>query len=308
MFTMDLQRSLEQIAAVLLPAMFLYLLLELLFLRFRRRRLAVGEAGACGIGLLVAGIVSAALALSGMVLGVLVLAQLGASLSPLQGGFAWYGWVYGWVVYEFWYWIQHWAAHKVRILWCIHAPHHAPESIHMLVGANHHFIETVFYFPIFFGFLPALCGVPPLICVALNLIDILWGSFLHISDEVVRGGRYGFLERFLQTPAHHRVHHARNLRYLDTNYNSITVLWDWVFRTLQPLREEEPVDYGITREIDTGSYVELHFSEFRKLWLDLQEATSWMERAGYLFLPPGWKPGDRSGTVAGAKAAARQVL
>lgn len=303
MHPLDLQKTLEQLTAVLLPAMFVYLLLEVGFLRFRRRALVVGEAGACGIGLVVAGLVSGLLSLFGIAAGVLVLATAGAALSPVEGTLAWPWWIYGWVVYEFWYWVQHWAAHKVRLLWCLHAPHHAPGSIHMLVGANHHFLESVFYFPIFLGFLPALFGVPPLVCVALNLIDVLWGSFLHISDQVVAGGRYGWLERVLQTPAHHRVHHGKNLRYMDTNYNSITVLWDRIFGTLQPLRDEEPVEYGITREVNTASYADLHFGEFSRLWSDVRRADSWREKLGYIFHPPGWKPGDRSGTVAAAKAA-----
>jgi sterol desaturase/sphingolipid hydroxylase (fatty acid hydroxylase superfamily) len=200
---------------------------------------------------------------------------------------------------------MHWAAHKVRLLWCIHSPHHAPRGIHMAIGANHHFLESILYFPLFFGLAPALCGVHPVIAIAVNVIDSMWGSFLHISTDVVAEGRYGFLERFMQTPSYHRVHHAKNPRYVDTNYNSITLLWDWLFRTLEPLRDDEPVDYGITREVDTGSFWDVHFGEFRALYRDVRSADGMGEALGYLFRPPGWLPGDGSHTASAMKAALR---
>lgn len=208
------------------------------------------------------------------------------------------------MVYEFWYWVQHWAAHKVRLLWCIHSPHHAPGSIHMLVGFNHHCLESVVYFPLFLGFIPALFGVHPMLCVGMNLIDTFWGSFLHISDAAVRNGRYGPLERILQTPAHHRVHHARNPRYLDTNYNSITLLWDVLFGTRQALRDDEPVEYGITREVDTGSFWDVHFGEFVGLARDVRGAASWRDRLNYVIRPPGWSPDGSTLTAAQQKQTA----
>jgi sterol desaturase/sphingolipid hydroxylase (fatty acid hydroxylase superfamily) len=141
-----------------------------------------------------------------------VMAVIGASLSPIDASLTWPFWIVGFVVYEFFYWVEHWAAHKVRLLWCMHSPHHAPRDMHLLIGANHSPLESVFYFPFFFGCLPALCGIHPLIAVAINIFDGIWGNLLHISHEVVSTSRYGILERFLQTPVHHRVHHAQNAR------------------------------------------------------------------------------------------------
>jgi len=297
----ELGATIQSASGVLFAALGLYLLLELAVLHFRHHELRLREARASGLGVLSGIAASAVVTLASGALTVGVAAVAGASLSPIEGGLGISWWVYGWIVYEFWYWVQHWAAHKVRLLWCIHAPHHAPGSIHMLVGANRHFLELVFYFPLFFGFVPALMGVHPLICVGVNLVDGIWGSFLHISDRVVPRGRYGLLERVLQTPSYHRVHHAKNPRYMDTNYNSITLLWDWLLGTLQPLRDDEPVRYGITREIDTGSFWDLHFGEFRALGRDLRAARSVRDRLALLLMPPGWRPDGGGRTVADAK-------
>lgn len=301
--TSVLTPGLEAVAIGLSAALGLYLVAELVFVHFRRRSLRLREARMAGLGVLSQGLANAVVLPLFGPLSVAAAALLGAGLTPFETGLSAPWWIFGFVVYELFYWIQHWAAHKVRLLWCIHSPHHAPGGIHMLIGANHSFLETVFYFPIFFGFLPALFGVHPLIAVVVNVIDALWGSFLHISNEVVPRGRYGVLGRFLQTPSHHRVHHAKNVRYMDTNYNSITLLWDWLMGTLQPLRDEEPVKYGITREVDTGSFWDVHFGEFRLLARDLRKAGGPAEAMGYLFRPPGWKPGDDSQTAAARKAA-----
>lgn len=300
----DLSHRIDELAPVVLGATVAYGAIELLVLHFRRRALDVRVARMAGLGILSGAVLGGlAMRLLGVV-GVGAFAAAGAAFSPIDGSSAWPWWIYAWVVYEFWYWVQHWAAHKVRLLWCIHSPHHAPNGIHMLIGANHHCLESVLYMPFFLGFLPAVCGVSPVLCVTMNVVDMVWGSFLHISDEVVRHGRYGFLERFLQTPAHHRVHHARNLRYLDTNYNSMTLLWDWLMGTLQPLQDEEPVDYGITRDVDVGSFWDVHFGEFRLLWRDLASAGGWKERLGYAFRAPGWSPGNPSKTATERKRAA----
>ncbi len=199
----------------------------------------------------------------------------------------WYGWITGFIIYEFWYWLQHWLGHKSRLFWCIHSSHHAPDTINLTVGFNHHFLESLVYFPIFFGFLPALCGVPVEMILVINLIDVIWGSLLHVSADVVKV-RYGPLEYVLQTPRYHRVHHGRNLRYMDKNYNSMTLLWDWVMGTLQPLHDDDPVEFGITRDVDVESVMDVQFGEFRGLWQDVKAAPGLTSKLKYMFMPPGW--------------------
>ena len=88
---------------------------------------------------------------------------------------------------------------------------------------------------------------------------------------------------------------------MDTNYNSITLLWDWLLGTLQPLQDAEPVRYGITREVDTGSFWDVHFGEFGTLWRDIRNATSWGDRIRYLAKPPGWAPNGTGRMVSDLK-------
>lgn len=234
--------------------------------------------------------------------GIAAIGALGASLSPFALPEAWYSWLLALLIFEFWYWVMHWLGHKVRLLWCTHAPHHAPPTINMMVGATHHFLEVLVVFPIFLGLMPALCGVPVYMLLVVKALDGIWGFMLHVSPDVVKR-RYGVLEYFMQTPSYHRAHHAKNLRYMDTNYNSITLFWDWLLGTLEPLRDDEPVRYGITRPVQADSYWDVQFGEFRNLWRDVKEAPGLVNKVLYLFMPPGWSHTGEHQTVSVQKQA-----
>ena len=226
----------------------------------------------------------------------LAFAVLGSQFALLDLGMEWYMWPLGLLIFEFWYWLQHWLGHKVRLLWCIHSPHHAPDTLTSLIGLGRSILELP-YLGFFLGFMTALCGVPVEMVVVISIIDGFWGKFLHISPKMVPW-RYGPLEYVLQTPRWHRVHHAKNVVYMDTNYTSITLFWDWLLGTLQPLRDSEPVDYGITREVDPESWFDVQFGEFKALWQDVRQAPRLQDKLAYLVMPPGWSHTGEHKTVA----------
>lgn len=232
-----------------------------------------------------------------MLVNTAMLAAVGTQFAQWQLPFEWYGWIAGLVIFEFWYWLQHMLGHKVRLLWCVHGPHHAPDTIHLGVGANHQLLEAFFYFPLFLGFLPALCGLPLEMVITISTLESVYGYMLHLSPKVAKW-HYGPLEYFMQTPRYHQVHHGKNVRYMDRNYNSITLFWDWLMGTLQPLREDDPVEYGITRDVNVESVMDVQFGEFVSLWRDMKAAPRWSDKLRYMFKPPGWSHTGDHNTVA----------
>lgn len=296
-------QPLDNVLPFFLLALFVYGLLELVYVHFRRRQATLGEYGMSAKGLLFNTLFGSGFVSLYGPFSKILLALWGASLAPFEAGLGVAGCFYGFLVYELSYWAQHWLAHKVRLLWCLHSPHHAPQDMHMFVGFNHSFLETIFYMPFMLGFVPALLGVDPAFIAVISFVDVVWGNCLHVSDKVVTR-RLGILEKFMQTPRYHRVHHARNVRYMDTNYNSITLFGDWLMGTLQPLDDSEPVMYGITREVNTSSFLDVHFGEFRLLWHDLRQTRNPKAWLGYLFCPPGWSPQGEQNTAAAKKALA----
>ena len=285
---------------VLLLGVFAYGIAEFLHLHFHKHAARLGEYRMSGIAILVIAGVTIVFAAFTPFTNTLY-AAVGSNFALFDAGLSPLGFLYGLVAYEFAYWVQHWLAHNVRLLWCLHSPHHAPSSMNMFVGFNHSFVESVFYMPLMLGLLPALLGVHPIVIGVVSVIDVIWGNLLHISDRVVTQ-RYGVLERFLQTPSYHRVHHAKNVRYMDTNYNSITLLWDWLMGTLEELDDSDPVDFGITRNVDTTSFFDVHVGEVGLLWRDVRSAASWKSAVLYLLKPPGWVETGESRTAAARKA------
>jgi hypothetical protein len=92
----------------------------------------------------------------------------------------------------------------------------------------------------------------------------------------------------LNTASAHRVHHGSNRRYLDRNHGSILIIWDRLFGTYQEEDEQEPVVYGLTKNIDTFNPVRIATHEFDDILTDVASSTSWTERLSFALRGPGW--------------------
>ena len=85
---------------------------------------------------------------------------------------------------------------------------------------------------------------------------------------------------------------------MDTNFCTFLPFWDWVFGTLQPLRDEVKIEYGITREMDTTNFIDFYFGEFILLFRDIKNANGLKNKFLYLIKPPGWNPESIEHTAA----------
>jgi sterol desaturase/sphingolipid hydroxylase (fatty acid hydroxylase superfamily) len=112
--------------------------------------------------------------------------------------------------------------------------------------------------------------------------SLIYQFWLH--TEAV--DRLGPLEWFLNTPSHHRVHHGKNVAYLDKNHGGIFIIWDRLFGTFAP--EAARVVYGLTKDIQTFSPVRIAFHEFASIGRDVARAPGLHAKLGYLLAPPGW--------------------
>jgi len=218
-------------------------------------------------------------------------------LAPFHVGFTWYGLIYGYLVWEFSHFLYHFFAHKVRLLWCLHSTHHAPRSMNLMVSNAHFFLEAP-YADVVRTSVCMLAGLEPTLLFAIMFIDGTWGAFIHIGERVVRDARLGRLGELLLTPAHHRVHHARNPIYMDTNFCNLLNVWDRAFGTYQPQRDDIAIEYGITREIKPGSFLDVYFGEFVALWRDMRNAPGLRNKLLYLVMPPGWNHEGQHKTAA----------
>ena len=56
-------------------------------------------------------------------------------------------------------------------------------------------------------------------------------------------------EYLFNTPSHHRVHHARNPKYLDANYAGTLMVWDRMFGTFIDERSDLKPVYGTVKPL-----------------------------------------------------------
>ncbi|MFZ1527823.1 MAG: sterol desaturase family protein [Ferruginibacter sp.] len=202
----------------------------------------------------------------------------------------WYTWIYAYLVWELSTWVWHYCFHRVRMFWCFHSPHHAPSDLTLTTAWVHFFAEG--YFTTFLQWIIlSVAGVPfEMIFPVIWGIEVGWGTFIHAGERSLKTGRLSFLKYFLITPSHHRVHHAKNPLYMDTNFCTFLPFWDWLFGTLQPLRNEVKIEYGITRKMDVTNFIDFYFGEFILLFRDIRTTSGFKNKLLYLIKPPGWSP------------------
>ena len=224
--------------------------------------------------------------------------------APFQTTMTWYWILYGYVVWELGHFFYHYLGHKVRLFWCIHATHHTPEEMNLSVSHAHFFLEAP-YADLIRTTVCILLGVHPALLFVIMFVDGTYGSFIHVGKNLLKNGRLGFLNKLILTPSHHRVHHARNPLYIDTNYCNLLNIWDKVFGTFQDEDQQVPIDYGITRKINSGNFVDVYFGEFIALFKDVKNAPGLKNKLAYIVNPPGW---EHTGNHQTAKMIRRDYL
>ncbi len=117
-------------------------------------------------------------------------------------------------------------------------------------------------------------------------ISLVYQFWIH-TEAITRMGP---LEWVLNTPSHHRVHHATNANYLDANYAGVLIIWDRLFGTFVPEDDKEKPRYGIISNLGTFNPFRIAFHEWAGIVKDVLSAKKPSHVFGYIFGPPGWSP------------------
>jgi sterol desaturase/sphingolipid hydroxylase (fatty acid hydroxylase superfamily) len=89
-----------------------------------------------------------------------------------------------------------------------------------------------------------LVGIPLQIIGGLLAFNLFYQFFLH--SELIP--KLGPLEWVFNTPSHHRVHHARNERYLDRNFGGVVIVYDRLFGSYVEERRGDAPIFGLAGE------------------------------------------------------------
>lgn len=146
------------------------------------------------------------------------------------------------------YWM-HRLFHVNPLLWRLHAVHHSDINIDATSSHRHHPGEVLIIFFVDILLLTILAPLP---------VVVFWCSFLRViqvafSHGNIRTGRLEFWLRYLiVTPDYHRIHHAANLPFTNTNYSSFLPWFDYIFGTHANWTETQQVSMPLGLEYFRG--------------------------------------------------------
>ena len=195
-------------------------------------------------------------------------------------------WLLGFLLYDFLYYWYHRISHERQLFWASHVVHHQSEDYNLstaLRQTSTSFMTTwVFFIPCFFLGMPIYMYVS---IASAHLIYQFWVHTQHIST-------LGFLESFMVTPSNHRVHHAQNPEYIDTNYGGLFIIWDRLFGTFRAETPEiEPI-YGIRTPLASWNPIWANLHIFVSMARDAWRTQLWKDKFRVLWSRTGWRPDD----------------
>lgn len=189
------------------------------------------------------------------------------------------------VAQDFLYYWFHRVSHRVRWFWSAHVAHHSSEYLNFSTALRQSVLYPftgmwIFWLPL------AYLGFSPEWITFIVSLNLAYQFFVH--TQLVKS--LGPLEWILNTPSHHRVHHAKNPQYIDKNYAGVLIIWDKMFGTFVP--EEEACVYGITKKVNYRNPFESNMREFIDMCKGAQRAPGITKKIKHFFGPPEWNGED----------------
>ena len=283
----------DQLTKIVLPIFFVAVAVEAIWSARTARSLYLGRDTATSMVMLLASLVVEILPKLGLVVLMIALHEW----SPLRDVVGRQIWAWGllFLLDDLTYYGFHRLNHEVRFFWAGHVNHHSSEYLNFGTALRQGVGERVYKY-VFWLWLPAL-GFDPAMVLLMIGINLTYQFWTH--TEVVRRLPRWYATIF-NTPSHHRVHHGSNVRYLDRNHAGVLIVWDKLFGTFSPELDEEPVVYGLTKNLNSFDPWTVLVHGYAELFQDIARADTWRDRLRYVLQPPGWShdgPDHRARTL-----------
>ncbi len=194
----------------------------------------------------------------------------------------WLPWVAALFGVELAYYWWHRLSHEVNLLWAAHVVHHHSEDYNLAVALRQSVTTWATSLPFWMPL--ALLGIPVFPFAVLLGLTTLYQFWIH--TELI--GPLGVLEKWLNTPALHRVHHAINPRYLDKNHGATFSIFDRLFGTWEP--ETEPCVYGTTAPLRSFNPLWAQVERYVELVRLARRAPTVFDALKVFVASPGWRP------------------
>ena len=187
------------------------------------------------------------------------------------------------------FYFEHRVDHLCRFFWAVHVTHHSSEEFNLTTGFRSSVLQPLYRFIYFIPLV--LLGFNPIDVVFMYSLTQIYGILVH-TQYINKMPRW--FEAVFVSPSHHRVHHASNVRYLDRNLGMVLIIWDKLFGTFQEEVKEDPVRYGLTKQLEHPYHLtNIVFHEWGNIITDMKKKIPFFTKIKYLVMPPGWSH-DRS--------------
>jgi len=152
------------------------------------------------------------------------------------------------LVQDLWGYIVHRALHTVPVLWAMHSLHHSAETLSLITGARHFWLEDAIHT----SFLPVLgiiFKIPPDVLATVTVFYMVPEALVHTNVHLSLG-RFALI---INSPQYHRIHHSVEPEHQDKNFCRLLPLFDVIFGTAwKPGKDEFPATGLVPRETATG--------------------------------------------------------
>jgi sterol desaturase/sphingolipid hydroxylase (fatty acid hydroxylase superfamily) len=131
------------------------------------------------------------------------------------------------VVLQFLSYWTHVAFHRVPWLWPLHAIHHSDVDVDATTSYRHHPLEPLVFLPLL-AVATLLLGIPLTVALGYQAFRIIFTVFSHSCVRIPELWE-NRIRRFVVTPDYHRIHHASDPEFTNSNYGSLVPWFDYLF-------------------------------------------------------------------------------
>ena len=212
-----------------------------------------------------------------------VATNLNMSLMPKD---SWVTWVIAFLFYDLCYYWMHRMSHEVKVLWASHVVHHQGEEFNLSTAlrqtSSGWLWKWIFYIPIF------MVGIPGEVFFTVAAINLLYQFWVHTEHIKTLGA----LELIFITPSNHRIHHAQNPEYIDANYGGVFIIWDRIFGTYIPERDDLKPIYGTVKPLRSWNPIWSNLEIYHQMIRDTIHTKTLKNKIKVWFSSTRWRPED----------------
>ncbi len=147
------------------------------------------------------------------------------------------------IIFDIWMYAWHMANHRVPFLWLFHRSHHNDPEMDASTSLRLHpaeiIISSVVRLPVY-----ALIGMDAHILAVYEAV-LMSSILFHHSNISLPPWLDRLLRIFIVTPDMHRVHHSWKRTEINTNFSSVTSVWDRLFGTYKYSGDTKSITLGL---------------------------------------------------------------